>query len=319
MSESTNLLTDAATRIFRDQCDKQLLDAAERGEFAQPLWALLGDNGFLETGCTAEVSAQDLYALIGLAGEYVLPVPFVENVLVGRWLSEPSGHDVVSVGVISDNRICDVPWGRAATRVVGIDAKSSAIVVVANPQVLHTGVNIAGEARDVIALPDAVAPVTITAQPFLDQAAGRVCLIAGVLRAVLEISLRYATEREQFGRPISKFQAIQHNLAVLAAEVAAAQRAADAAVDARDGERYGFEVAAAKARASEAVTIVAELAHQVHGAMGFTHEHILHHLTRRAWAWRDEYGGEALWQDRLGTHIAQLGADAVWNFVATPA
>ena len=143
--------------------------------------------------------------------------------------------------------------------------------------------------------------------------------MAGVLQALLELGLTFANEREQFGRPISKFQAIQHSLAIVAAEVAAARRAADAAVDALDNDRFLVEVAAAKSRVGEAVEVVAEQVHQVHGAMGFTHEHRLHHFSRRAWAWRDEFGNEFLWQQRLGQHIAALGADNAWSFIATRA
>ncbi|NJN51833.1 MAG: hypothetical protein HC809_08730 [Gammaproteobacteria bacterium] len=74
-------------------------------------------------------------------------------------------------------------------------------------------------------------------------------------------------------------------------------------------------VAAAKARVGEAAGIVAEIAHQVHGAMGYTHEHRLHHFTRRLLAWRDEYGRETYWQARLGHEVARLGADCTWKFV----
>ena len=110
-------------------------------------------------------------------------------------------------------------------------------------------------------------------------------------------------EREQFGRSISRFQAIQHYLAQMAAEVAAAGRAAQAAAAAAAGdltdERFLLEVAAAKSRVGEAVGYVVETAHQIHGAMGYTYEHQLHHFTRRLWAWRDEYGasgtGRSCW------------------------
>jgi alkylation response protein AidB-like acyl-CoA dehydrogenase len=88
-------------------------------------------------------------------------------------------------------------------------------------------------------------------------------------------------------------------------------------VDALDGDRFELEVAAAKARVGEAAGVVAEIAQQVHGAMGFTHEHRLHHFSRRAWAWRDEYGNETYWQERLGRHLAALGADRLWDFLAT--
>ncbi len=51
--------------------------------------------------------------------------------------------------------------------------------------------------------------------------------------------------------------------------------------------------------------------------MGFTHEHKLHHFTRRAWAWRDEFGNDVFWRRQLGAHIAGVGADGAWDFIAT--
>ena len=51
--------------------------------------------------------------------------------------------------------------------------------------------------------------------------------------------------------------------------------------------------------------------------MGYTHEHTLHHFTRRVWAWRDEFGNESWWQQRLGRHLAVLGAGGLWDFLAT--
>ena len=136
--------------------------------------------------------------------------------------------------------------------------------------------------------------------------------IAGALERTLAYALSYANERVQFGRPIGKFQAVQHMLALLAGQAAAASAIADAAVEASAQAPGEFAVAAAKARAGEAAGKGAEIAHQVHGAMGFTREHSLHYVTRRLWAWRDEFGNETYWQKRLGRMVAAKGADALW-------
>ena len=82
-----------------------------------------------------------------------------------------------------------------------------------------------------------------------------------------------------------------------------------------ESQNFAVTVAAAKARVGEAAGVAAEIAHQVHGAMGFTHEHSLHHFTRRLWAWRDEYGRETHWQEQLGRRVAGGGADSVWEFL----
>ena len=71
-------------------------------------------------------------------------------------------------------------------------------------------------------------------------------------------------------------------------------------------------LAAAKIRAGEAAGAVAEIAHQVHGAIGFTHEHSLHRLTRRLWSWRDEFGTESHWSRELGRTVMAAGADTLW-------
>ena len=49
--------------------------------------------------------------------------------------------------------------------------------------------------------------------------------------------------------------------------------------------------------------------------MGFTYEHSLHHATRRLWAWREEFGNEAVWAQRLGRMVAAQGADQLWSFI----
>src|SRR3712207_616623 len=70
--------------------------------------------------------------------------------------------------------------------------------------------------------------------------------------------------------------------------------------------------AAAKVRAGTAVDVVARLAHQVHGAIGFTQEHKLHHLTRRLWSWRDEAGSDLAWSRVLGAGLLADDPDGLW-------
>ena len=108
--------------------------------------------------------------------------------------------------------------------------------------------------------------------------------IAGALESMLDISVRYSNERVAFEKKISKFQAVQHNLARLAGEAAAALAAASSAADAIANstsfdDAVFLEAAAAKIRCSEAAEKGAAIAHQVHGAIGFTIEHILHRYT----------------------------------------
>jgi acyl-CoA dehydrogenase len=143
--------------------------------------------------------------------------------------------------------------------------------------------------------------------------------MSGALDYLTSQSVAYANERTQFGKPIGKFQAIQQQLAVLSTQSAAAGIAAAHACAAADkltiGSDAAFEIAVAKVRADDATSIATSIAHQVHGAIGFTYEHGLHFATRRLWSWRSEFGSGAEWADLLGRQAMERGADELWPYV----
>lgn len=147
---------------------------------------------------------------------------------------------------------------------------------------------------------------------FLLGAFARSAQIAGALDAALAIAVGYVNERQQFGRPLGKFQAVQQSLATFACEAAAANCAAMGAAQALDRGDATFEVAAAKLRANRAVGVGTTVAHQVHGAIGFTEEYGLHRLTKRLWQWRSEFGNDAHWSRVLGDMVVDRGAEAFW-------
>ncbi len=316
------MLADAAERIFRDQCAKEILDAAEEGQFPARLWQLLCENGFqLMAMPDSGAELADVFAVLRVAGRFAAPLPLAEALLANRWLGEEGGDGQAdalnTVGLVAEDDNThwrDVPWGRAARRIVGVADDGG--VFAGTPVAVTQAVNLAGEPRDQVEVQD-VEPLPCAEPAPALLALARAAQSAGALERVLELGIGYALEREQFGRPIARFQAVQHMLAMVAAEVAAAGRASDAAVAAIGSERFAFEVAAAKSRVGEAVGLVAKAVHQVHGAMGFTYEHQLHHFTRRLWAWRDECGSETYWQALLGRRLCALGADQVWDFLAT--
>jgi len=164
--------------------------------------------------------------------------------------------------------------------------------------------------------PLAVAEVGLTLDDLLARGAlYRSQQIAGALAKVLEMSVSYAGERVQFGRPIARFQAIQHHLADVAAESVAAGVAAEAAAELAESGRPLEAAAIAKSRTGLA-TRAAAVAHQVHGAIGVTEEHPLHLFTRRIWDWRDDFGSDMEWSGRLGRQIAKAGSDALWPEVS---
>jgi alkylation response protein AidB-like acyl-CoA dehydrogenase len=122
--------------------------------------------------------------------------------------------------------------------------------------------------------------------------------ISGAADRVLAMTVTYAGERSQFGKPIGRQQAIQQQLAVMAEDCVAVRMAVElaAASDAPDSLR----VAAAKSVASAAAPRVANTAHGVHGAIGISAEYDLQLYTRRLHEWRAALGSETRWNRELG-------------------
>jgi len=227
-----------------------------------------------------------------------------------------------------------IPYGRAATHHLIVlpdpDGRARVALVSARVSTTEPGENIAGEPRDSVSLDGApVIATVIVDRPWtdVDRDLGRLgallrsVQIAGAIERSLDLSARYSLERVQFGKPISSFQAVQHLLAELVGERAAAAAAARLAIEtvAAQGpstDAAAAAVAVAKIRTAQAATAAARIAHQVHGAIGVTREHSLHRTTRSLWSWRDEYGGPAVWSRRLGD-LAAARTDDLWTWLTT--
>jgi len=245
-----------------------------------------------------------------------------------------SPKDRIAVGADGtlSGRARGVPFAKDAQYIAvlasGASGLSIALVDAAKCRI-EAGLNLASDPSDTVTFSN-VQPIAIKPAPKgFDQNAlmlmggvARSLQIAGALESMLDISVRYSNERVAFEKKISKFQAVQHNLARLAGESAAALAAATSAADtianstSFDDAAF-LEAASAKIRCSEAAEKGGAIAHQVHGAIGFTIEHILHRYTLRALAWRDDFGSESYWAVELGKMVAARGADELWPLVAS--
>jgi acyl-CoA dehydrogenase len=346
-TELRTLLSDTVTRLFTDLVTKELIEAAEGGAWPATLWRSLEEGGLTlplvpEAGGGAGGTWLDAHVVVRAAGRHAAPVPLAETIvasalLAGAGLDVPLGPLTLApvhggealtlaraaggwrLGGVASR----VPWGGAAGHVVVLaEADGRAMVALAERGAARVtaGRNLALEPRDtltfdaapVLAAAPAGTDLGLQAIP-LHGALVRSAQMAGALESLLQQSARYTTERRQFGRPIGSFQAIQHQLAVLAGHAAAAGIAAERAFAAADAGRPAFHIAVAKVRAGEAAGVAAGIAHQVHGAIGFTYEHSLHFATRRLWSWRAEFGGEGDWALELGRRAITRGADALWS------
>lgn len=354
MEDISVIVLEQADRLFQQYVNKNILAEADGGKWPAPLWAALEDAGLPlalvpeaagGVGLEAGVAAN----LIRRAAFYSVPLPLAETMIANRLWVDAGGdamdgattlapvnpQDRLTVtptasGVVLHGTAHHVPWGgQASTALVfARDASGKGFlcrVLPAQARPNRMRRNVAYEPRgdmkfDGVQLPaSGVRP----APDYLDAdglmafgAAIRAQQMIGGMERCMDYALTYANERVQFGRPIGKFQAVQHMLAVAAGHFAAASATADTLFE---SERLGddeFAVAIAKSRCGEAAGLVAAVCHQVHGAMGFTQEHPLHFATRRLWAWRDEWGAESYWQERIGRAICAAGGDGFWPLVA---
>lgn len=352
MAESVSIVAETADRIFADLADARTINSAKNDGWKKPLWSTLTEAG-LPLSWVAEdlggagVSLTEGFGVISAAGRHALPVPLVETMLAGWLLSQggiasPAGamtvaacspRDRISLnadGTLS-GRARRVPFAEEAQIAVAASAaKGFAIALVdASACRVEAGETVGHDASNLVVF-DNVKPAVAKAAPnnftpmslLLMGATVRSLQMAGALETMLNISVAYANERVAFEKKIAKFQAIQHNLAQLAGEVAAALTASGSAADTiANGEASHdvllLEVASAKIRCAEAAEKGAAIAHQVHGAIGFSMEHILHRYTMRALAWRDDFGHETWWATELGKSVARNGADELWPLVAS--
>jgi len=353
MSEADALLVDATTRIFQDLCDPQTVNAATDAAWKAPLWQALEESGLTlawvaEERGGAGASLADGFAIAGLSGRFAVPLPLGETLLAG-WLLGVAGLDspagamtvapsrprdrltLTSKGTLQ-GRALGIPFAGSVETIVALasqDGANHVVHIAAKDCVIQGAPGLSGDGRDAVTF-DGVVPLAIASLPdglggnclTLMGAAVRAAQIGGALQEILTMASEYAQERVAFEKPIAKFQAVQHNLARLAGETAAAVAAASSAADTIHtiqglGDAAFFEVAAAKIRAGEAAGEGAAIAHQVYGAIGFTEEHILHRFTQRLWAWRDDFGNESEWAVQLGEFVADGGADELWPLLAS--
>lgn len=335
------LIEETTLRTITAGLTPEVVEATERGVWPATLWERLAAQGLIEPSTIAATDepAEGLEieaAVIRAAAATATPLPVAENALAGWFLARhgidaPAGPltlaacapgDALTVsGGLVTGVLERVPWGRDALGVVAVTGGVLLLLDAKSAQVTP-GTNVAGEPRDRLRFDSSRPLATGTAADsdamLLRCAAARAVQLGAAAARTLEITVEYATQRQQFGRPIGNFQAIQHQLAAVASEVASAQVAARQAYFALAAEKNeAFACAIAKARASDAGGAVARVAQQVHGAIGYTREYQLQRFTRRISSWRGEYGAAAFWSRRLGELVIAERDRSLWSMITS--
>jgi len=319
-------LAEPFERLLADACAPAIVRAIESGADPAPLWARLEASGFVDTlvpesAGGAGLRLADAFPLFVVEGRHALPLPLAQTMLARALLARdgiaaPPG----SIAIAAQTRVAldgaiscaATPYGLVADWVVVALADGWRVLPAASAERAASGVH--ASLRADLQWRDMPAEAIIGKSSLATFGAGAAitaALLAGTMARVLEITVAFANDRVQFGKSIGKFQAIQHQLAVMAEHVAASRMAAEIGCAGAGPLPVPLRVALAKARTSEAAALVAPMAHAVHGAIGITAELDLQLYTRRLHEGRADYGAEGHWNRVVGRALLDSGAGAL--------
>ncbi|WP_068183042.1 acyl-CoA dehydrogenase family protein [Mycobacterium sp. UM_CSW] len=340
-TELRRLVDDIGKRSF----DARVGQRRRPEPFDDALWETLEETGLARLTSTPDLGAGPAEMAVVLRGLacHAAAVPIAETDLLAGWLAGEAGVATPESGALTlalcraefnGSRIAgvasEVPWTRAAAAVLlAAEIDDGVYVGALEPDDIRVddGHNLAGEPRDRVSFDVAVGSLrrldpSVGEQLRRRGALARCVQVLGSLDAAAELTVAHTREREQFGRPLSKFQAVQHALAAMAGAIETARAAATLAVAA--AAEYGFAaeqteyaVAVGKVALGGAVRPVTTIAHQLHGAIGATAEHPLWLATLRAHSWSTEFGRPVEYARTLGRMALAAASKpkALWDLM----
>ena len=306
--------------------------------FDRELWDTLDSLGLTRlTGCEdaggSGATWRESGALLGIAAQYAAPLPLAEHDLLSNWLlgqaGLPLGANVTTACLLDETGVAfGVPWAAEAERITVLwstDGVWQVVDLPASALAVEPGVNLAGHPRaqvraDIASLRGQEVPEGTAEGLLLRGALARSLQMCGAMERIVALCVRHTLEREQFGRHLARFQAIQHLVADVAAEAALARASTEAALtEALDSgfasPGLALSIAVARSCTGHAATVVVRNAHQVHGAIGTTLEHDLSKYTKAVLAWRSECGSVRFWDELLTDAALAAGRDGAWGLV----
>jgi len=308
------MFAEAIESILSSHCTPAEVRAIEGGASPKALANAISEAGFHELLTPEDqggggASWSDFFAVVSLCGRHTVPLPLAQTLAARALVAEPAR---LPTGLITfapalthapdgSQLAQHVPEARVAAHVIA--ARGDALVLFASSDAVQIASGVHGSLAASMRFEAGAGQVLRGARACDLQPLAALLhagLLAGAMKRSFDLTMNYANQREQFGKTIGKFQAIQQQLSVMAEHVAAAHMAAQAAFGTGRSVPALPACAVAKARTSEAAQLVASIAHAVHGAIGVTEEYDLQLVTRRMHEWRVAHGSESHWHRVLG-------------------
>ncbi|ABE36132.1 hypothetical protein DR64_8222 [Paraburkholderia xenovorans LB400] len=334
-----DMLTDSIEPVLIDRCTPDLVREVENArdrKAGRDLWQQLDELGFIdalvaESAGGAGLSLDEAAGVLFAFGRHGMPLPAAHTMLARRMLADagiqaPRGP--IALAVLNDvqSHRAFVPYGCVCDSVLVERSEGIWLVDIDHVTVEPhdewgtLGATItfsAGVEQRIKVAQSGPAP----SESVVLELGARVtaATMAGAMARVLDMTITHVNDRQQFGRSIGKFQAVQHNLSVMAEHAAAAYIAAQRACAAESTSQHRLSTAIAKARASRAAPLIANTAHALTGAMGITAEYDLQLFTRRLHSQRVQFGSESYWDEVIGSHAIDHWDSVVQGIVGLEA
>ena len=316
LTEDQVAFRDAVRDLLAKECPPAVVRAAWEaapGELDRGVWDSLDAMGVLgvlvpEADGGLGLDETWLVPILEEAGRVALPHPLVETAMVaaplvglGRGMvtstlggpHAPCAEDADAVLLsLAEVRLGVVPRTAVTMTAVETVDRGRRAAAVAHPE------------EGAVAEADSDDPAQL--ELALDRGAlGTAAVLVGLGQAMLDLTVGYVKERQQFGVPIGSFQAVKHHLADAAL---ALEFARPAVLRASWSVAQGLptrsrDVSMAKAMASDAAELVGRKALQCHGAIGYTVEADLHLFLKRTWALARAWGDSAHHTDRVAAAL----------------
>jgi acyl-CoA dehydrogenase len=326
-----DLFSQSLERFLRTACTPAKVRELEKGAPAAPLWneleALGHGNAMLaEAAGGAALGFADLAPLVRIMGRHLLPVPLAETMLARALVARAAPDATVPAGPIvlacaarsdgssgSDGLVAPaVPLAMTAELALVAIGDRAFLTPLSETEATPTGVN--GSLAATLRWrgePRALASFTLPENALREAAATlHAAVIASAMDHLLEMTTGYANTRQQFGKALAKFQAVQQQLAVMAEHVLGANMAVSLAFASSAHARAAspadpllpspLGAALAKQYTSAVAPPVTAIAHAVHGAIALSEEYDLQLYARRIYELRLAGGAESYWARRIG-------------------
>ncbi len=329
-------LAETLAEVLAKRCPPELVRAVWQSEsgYSEELWEALGELGVLAVAVPEAygglgMNQVDLVKLLEEAGRAAAPVPLLEHAGVGvpalaettatelaeHWLPLAAAGEVIVTAAVpgsehqgDGNTVVSLVSYAAQADLAILSCQGELFAVEQQNYQVQELESVDGSRRlgwvewspqDAFGLPGASSE-SVFERGVLAAAAQSI----GVAAHLLETTVAYVKEREQFGKPVGSYQAVKHHLADVAKAMGFARPSVYAAAWAvsQDTEKLTQQeqqkfVSAAKSLASDAADLAARKCLQCHGAIGYTYESDLHLWLKRAWSLSASWG-DAHWHRR---------------------